>query len=87
MPFCSLYGKEPCLGEVHGPALREQARHLDIKELGDSECRKRLYRFYTRIVHGYLGRGNRIPTPHCVRALVRSIFPSPDGTHVGYHDS
>jgi hypothetical protein len=42
------------------------------------------YQMYTRIKHGYLGRGNRTPLPKCVSDNIRNNFPDCNNYYVGF---
>ena len=49
-------------------------------------ARRMLYRSYIRAVHGFLGKGNRVRVPPCVRSLIREMFPDADGAYMGHKD-
>ena len=49
------------------------------------KIRFNLYRYYTQVINGYLGRAVRIPLPFCIETKIKEMFPD-DGTlgYVGY---
>ena len=53
-------------------------------ETPPNTARRTLYRNYIGAVHGYLGRGNRVAVPVCVRNLIREMFPDPAGGYMGH---
>jgi hypothetical protein len=39
---------------------------------------------YTRVKHGYLGKGNRTTLPKCVTDYIRINFPDKENCYVGF---
>lgn len=54
--------------------------------MDNSNYRYHAYRAYISFVHGYLGRRNRRIIPACVVSYIRTKWPDPEGTYVGYKD-
>jgi hypothetical protein len=52
--------------------------------LTNGQIRFYLYRHASSWIHGYLGKGIRRELPQCVRDLIRSLSPDPDGNYVGF---
>ena len=52
----------------------------------NERMRKALYRLFTYMKFGHLGRGNRIPIPQCVVDKFREAYPEPDGVYMGFHE-
>ena len=52
--------------------------------LENKKRRKAMYRLFTYLKYGHLGKGNRIPIPICVIENIRKVFPSPDVNYMGY---
>ena len=48
--------------------------------------RKMAYKYYVGWKHGPLGKGNRVVIPDCVKELIRSRYPDPDGVYMGHKD-
>lgn len=75
--FCEHCSKSPCVwikNQDHVDAIKrscEGERNIAI--------RFQLYAFFTRSIHGTLGKGNRIPLPTCVGRFITSQFPNEDG--------
>ena len=51
------------------------------------ERRKSMYRMFTYLKYGHLGRGVRIPIPECVLTKIKEIYPDPDGEYMGFKES
>jgi hypothetical protein len=48
--------------------------------------RKALYRAFTYLKFGHLGKGRIIPIPSCVTAKIREMYPETDGDYMGFHE-
>ena len=57
------------------------------ERLENKEMRKSMYRMFTYLKYGHLGRGVRIPIPECVVAKVREKYPDPDEDYMGFMES
>ena len=99
---CVHCGGTPCEWDELGPDLlqREQSMHrretIDgvIIVVDDNDncvynraMRKAIYRVFTYIKYGHLGRGQRIPIPECVLREIRNMFPERDGEYMGFKDT
>ncbi len=49
-----------------------------------NEKRKAAYRYYVQFKHGSLGKGNRVVIPDCIKELIRSRYPDPNGEYMGH---
>ena len=58
----------------------------DIKSNGWSpnQYHKEMYRFFFLLIHGHVGKGNRIALPTCVVDTVKHQFPAPGGKYMGF---
>lgn len=61
-------------------------RALSFDYMSHKNYRYHAYRSYVQYLHGRLGRRNRRVIPACVVAKIRSLWPSEDGTYVGFRD-
>ena len=57
------------------------------ERLENKEMRKSMYRMFTYLKYGHLGRGVRIPIPECVVAKIREKYPDPDEEYMGFMES
>jgi len=84
----------------HAPCLLLQGLYLEVAEraetlqndeacahLTNKQIRFILYRLATNWIHGFLGKGNRIKLPVCVRGEILDIAPEPDHVYVGFRPS
>ena len=62
----------------------EELRENDSTALTNKEIRFYLYRYASRWIHGYLGKGNRIKLPKCVRGEILDLAPEPGGIYIGF---
>ena len=52
----------------------------------NKEMRKSLYRMFTYVKYGHLGRGVRIPLPKCVTSKIQRMFPAQNGNYMGFKE-
>lgn len=52
--------------------------------MDNTSYRYHAYKSYVNFVHGYLGRANRRVIPACVVAFIRTQWPDPNGSYIGY---
>ena len=52
-----------------------------------ASCRKKAYRYATGLLYGPLGKNKRVKLPKCVEDGVRSYFPDPKGSYMGFRES
>jgi hypothetical protein len=99
---CVICGGTPCEWDEFGPELlRRQsllARRSGSDEGGEdlvdrngrpityTKMRAFLYRTFTYMKFGHLGRGNRIPIPNCVVREIKKLYPDPEGYYTGFRD-
>ena len=57
------------------------------QRLESKEMRKSMYRMFTYLKYGHLGRGVRIPIPECVVGKIREKYPDPDEDYMGFRES
>ena len=87
--LCVECSETPCVMIKYRKHLSEYALNsfgvLGVYDLeGRSKARKGLYRHMASIQWGYLGRNIRKEHPTCVLAGIRSLYPSPNGKHMGH---
>ena len=87
--MCSKCGNSPCLTCLMGDDLINQGhRYKSSNDVSNRQVRFRLYRIFTREMHGVLGTNNRIPRPECTERLTKETFPNEDGsTFVGHRSA
>ena len=83
---CLRCGSTPCEWITYGKDIIEggQEMYSEEENVENNKKRKAMYRLFTYIKYGHLGKGNRIPIPICVIEKIREMFPSPDGNYMGY---
>lgn len=52
----------------------------------NSKMRKLLYKSFTYLKFGHLGRGNHIPIPFCVVQQIQLLHLDPNGNYIGFHE-
>jgi hypothetical protein len=95
---CEVCGGSPCEWKELGPEVvkitEEQFSWSDngvivLDEDGTpierSTVRKAMYKLFTYLKFGHLGRGNRIPLPYGVIKEIRKRYPELDGNYIGFH--
>lgn len=80
-------GCDPCLWID----IREEVMlHVEHKrrsgEIRNNVLRKFGYQKAVNIIHGVLGRGNRVELPTCVVDGIRNEYPDEDNVYMGYKD-
>ena len=75
--------------EVYGPEIVQQMKSVeeDHSTSGRNKnniIRKAGYQYASRVIFGPLGVGVRKKLPQCVEDGVRSMYPSVDGSFMGY---
>ena len=95
---CAVCGSMPCEWIEFGKEALEKADMTyntnedgnkvddDDVPVANARMRKALYRLFTYMKFGHLGRGNRIPIPPCVVDKFREAYPEPDGVYMGFHE-
>jgi hypothetical protein len=94
---CEVCGGTPCEWEEFGIELMENMKMMydhgndgdpvkdrDGNIVANSTVRKGAYKLFTYMKFGHLGKGNRIPIPHCVTKKIRERYPEPDGNYMGF---
>jgi len=88
--FCDFCNGTPCDWSLYGQSIVESVQgtistshSTNLSSINKSR-RFAAYRLYTRVKHGYLGKGNRTPLPKCVTDYIRSIFPDKEDSYVGF---
>lgn len=94
---CSQCGGTPCEWDEYKEELLQCNTELLASDSSDnsladnidpernSKMRKALYKSFTYIKFGHLGKGNRIPIPACVTSKIRQLYPSSGERYVGFH--
>lgn len=57
---------------------------LDTSLMKDNNYRHFAYKNYITCIHGYLGKGRRIPVPSCVVLAIRRLYPDPGQMYRGF---
>jgi hypothetical protein len=98
---CPRCASSPCEWIELGDAVIQQAEHIHHRQVVDgqlvilddngvevpnSKMRKLLYKTFTYLKFGHLGKNNRIPIPSCVCDKIREMHPDPEGNYVGFHE-
>ena len=55
--------------------------------VSNTQMCKAIYRIFTYIKFGHLGRGVRINVPSCVTNKIRGMCPSADGDYMGFKEN
>ena len=99
---CQICGGTPCEWVEFGDEVTGYSKRLYTHEVTEgvialkdpdgnvvpnSKMRKALYKTFTYLKFGHLGRGNRIPIPSCVVSKIREMYPDPDGNYMGFHEA
>ena len=98
---CQICGGTPCEWVEFGEEVKEYSKRLyshedidgvialtdrDGNVIPNNKMRRALYKTFTYLKFGHLGRGNRIPIPSCVVRKIREMYPEPDGNYMGFHE-
>ena len=78
---------ERCHCTLYYNVLRSAGDLIVAKHIPPNVARRRLYATYVRVLHGVLGRGNRVVVPSCVKDLIREMFPDPQEEYMGHMPS
>jgi hypothetical protein len=88
--FCDLCNGTPSDWSLYGQLIVDSiqgtittSHSTDLSSINKSR-RFAAYQMYTRVKHGYLGKGNRTPLPKCVTDYIRSNFPDKENCYVGF---
>jgi hypothetical protein len=98
VPACGFCKVKPCLWTTHKTEVlayvdqtwEGEEEHLDDIDLTTEQRgnkRKLAYAFASRLINGFLGRGNRKRHAWCVEGGIKAAYPDPKGEEVGYHSS
>ena len=85
MSFCEYCESEPCLwieqkeSVLYAVDEFKKDHASNGKQCPNNVCRKFCYRQFSLILHGHLGKGQRVQLPSCVEDGVRSQFPNESG--------
>ncbi len=83
--FCQMCESDPCHVTIHAQVLTS-ARDFIKAGISPNVAQQSLYRTYVAAEHGPLGKGNRVVVPHCVRDLIRKMFPDDTDNYMGHMD-
>jgi hypothetical protein len=74
---------DDCYWKQYETELREEGELM--ADSSNKNIRFKLYQTVVQQIHGHLGRGNRTPTPGCVHAKVKELWPEAnEQDYVGY---
>ncbi len=88
--FCGECEQNPCDWFLLGPTIVDCIRATKSIGAGggcadiDKKCHFKSYQMYTHAKLGYLGKGNRVQLPSCVTNGIRSNFPDPNKSYIGF---
>ena len=82
-PCCLLTYKEELRMTFEGCKIHEEQYEVSLNEKKRFYC----YREFTRIVYGYLGKGNRVEVAPCIIKTIHEIYPDKGGKYIGFKDS
>ena len=93
--LCWKCGDSPCEWVKWGEELKKQGDQYDSntadleqKKLKRSKVRKCLYRYYTYLKYGHLGKGVRIEVTPCVLDEIRRLYPEESNDdYMGFKES
>jgi hypothetical protein len=86
--MCSDCGYSPCVFLQEYETITAICDEHDESECTNNQMRFKLYRYMTRILFGYLGKGERRKLPPCVIREIHDHFPkSHDEEYVGFLES
>ena len=83
---CCQCNKDPCSLAISQKMLDDTASSFE-SDMKPNALRHSLYRAFTAAEYGYLGAGNRIVIPACVRDYIRALFPDEGGKYTGHRDA
>ena len=73
--YCEFCSKKMCQRALSKTDLEEQMDELSESDLASNKTRFEMYRSYTMIPHGSLGRERMIKAPECADKLILLILP------------
>ncbi len=77
----------PCEWTTYGDDIEDVSKEMYPEEavlVNNNKKRKSMYRLYTYVKYGHLGKKIRIPIPICILENIREMFPSSDGKYMGH---
>ena len=76
---CGMCKRTPCFTIARKKAITELGLEIEHDLHINKEIRYHMYRWVSRELHGFLGKGKRKILPMCVYSMVREMYPSSDG--------
>ena len=64
------------------PSRSEALKLVDAEDL--KAARFKMYKKFSWIINGTLGKGKRVPLPECVANKIKSLWPDPKDEYVGF---
>ena len=61
-------------------------RDVTGQKVPRNKIRKIMYKHYTFLAHGHLGKGYRVKIPDCVLAGIREKCPDENGSYMGFKE-
>lgn len=84
-PECPYCGFAPCiLDSDDGANLLRAAEEMMEGNNPNKQTRFFLYRQFTMLIEGHLGRGIRKKLPECVTTEIQDSFPAEDDKYTGF---
>jgi hypothetical protein len=88
MCTCGECGCSPCIFRQEYESLMDLCEVNEKMGKNNKEMRFILYKHMSRVLFGYLGRGNRKPLPACVVREIHDHYPKPDNEkYVGFQEN
>ena len=87
MSLCNHCREVSCVWEDIGDEVKDYMRSkLDEGVVGNNVLRKHGYQKSISLIHGFLGKGNRVQLPHCVVTGIRNEYPDKKEVYQGYKE-
>ena len=72
--------------QKHNDEMTAMCIDEEGKTISNAVVRKSMYRSFTYLKFGHLGKGNRVKVPNCVVEKIRSMYPEDDDVYMGHYD-
>ena len=87
MSICKHCREVDCVWEDIGNEVKDYMQSkLNEGVVGSNVLRKHGYQKSISLIHGLLGKGNRVQLPHCVITGIRKEYPDEKGAYQGYRE-
>ena len=87
MSLCNHCHEVNCVWEDIGDEVKDYMQSkLNEGVVGSNVLRKHGYQKSISLIHGFLGKGNRVQLPHCVITGIRKECPDEKEAYQGYRE-